>query len=433
MLKTPVPWRAPRAPFESPSDHGYDTVDYETIERDYGTNAVFQHFLRQPFGIAVRTNVLMKLTTAAFLLSLTFAAATTVPAQLAPGASIALDTSVPMPPTPVLADGKLQLGYELHVTNFRGAEVTLGRIDVLDDDGATLLSVADLPPILGRPGMKPDADKRVLTGGTRAIAFLWVTVDRAPKTLRHRITYTLGGAEASVTTTAVIVRTEPAVAIAPALKGDRWVASYGPSNTAPHRRTILPIGGAARIPQRFATDWIRVGPEGQVFHGDIGKNENWYAYGAEVFAVADGVVVGTRDGIADNVPPNLTPGGTIEDAGGNHVILDLGRGRYAFFAHLQPGSVRVKTGDRVKRGQVLGHVGNSGNSLGAHLHFHISTDPLPLATEGLPYVLTSFVEIGRVESSESLEEGKPWLPRAGFRPVTHRGAMPVGEMVVRFE
>ena len=78
---------------------------------------------------------------------------------------------------------------------------------------------------------------------------------------------------------------------------------------------------------------------------------------------------------------------TSETVGGNHIVLDLGGGRYAFYAHLQPGSLKVKVGDRVTRGQVIGLVGNSGNSTEPHLHFHISDGVSPLGSEGLPYVL----------------------------------------------
>ncbi|MDX1983227.1 MAG: M23 family metallopeptidase [Bryobacteraceae bacterium] len=75
-----------------------------------------------------------------------------------------------------------------------------------------------------------------------------------------------------------------------------------------------------------------------------------------------------------------------ETLGGNYIVLDLGGGRFAFYAHLQPGSLRVKPGDKVKRGQVLGLACNSGNSTEPHLHFHVSNGPDPLASEGLPFV-----------------------------------------------
>lgn len=353
--------------------------------------------------------------------------AASINAQLPPPPTLALDTFVPMPPTPVAADGRQQLAYELHVTNFRGAEVTLEKVEVLGDGDAVLFAADDLLPLISRPGQKPD---RVLTAGTRAILFLWVTADGPPKAVRHRIAYSLGGHHATVLTPMVNVLTTPSPTLAPPLRGDRWVATYGPSNHAPHRRTVLPMEGAARIPQRFATDWVKLGPNGLFYRDDIGKNENWYGYGAEVYAVADALVVATKDGIPDNTPPNLTPGGTFEDAGGNHVILDLGGNRYAFFAHLKPGSIRVKKGDRVKAGDVLGLLGNSGNSMGPHLHFHVSTDPRPLTTEGLPYVLTSFVEMGRIPSSEALEIGTPWT--GAVTSIPRRKEMPVGEMVVAF-
>jgi murein DD-endopeptidase MepM/ murein hydrolase activator NlpD len=68
-------------------------------------------------------------------------------------------------------------------------------------------------------------------------------------------------------------------------------------------------------------------------------------------------------------------------------VLDLGGGTYAFYAHLQPGSLRVKNGDRVTRGRVLGLLGNSGNSTEPHLHFHVSDGMSPLGSEGLPYTI----------------------------------------------
>ncbi|MBL8207092.1 MAG: M23 family metallopeptidase, partial [Blastocatellia bacterium] len=109
--------------------------------------------------------------------------------------------------------------------------------------------------------------------------------------------------------------------------------------------------------------------------------------------------------------------------GGNHVILDLGNGRYAFDTHLQPGSLRVKVGDKVKVGQVLGLVGNSGNSTEPHLHFHLSDANSPLGSEGLPYVFASFEVQGK---------GGNW--KAADKDVVekHEMEIPMQNEVVRF-
>jgi len=98
---------------------------------------------------------------------------------------------------------------------------------------------------------------------------------------------------------------------------------------------------------------------------------------------------------------------TLETVGGNHVILDIGRGLYAFYAHLQPGSLRVNVGDRVKRGQVLGLVGNSGNSTEPHLHFHISDANSPLGSEGVPYAFDSFELVGSCQTFNACARGAP--------------------------
>ena len=91
---------------------------------------------------------------------------------------------------------------------------------------------------------------------------------------------------------------------------------------------------------------------------------------------------------------------TFETMGGNQVVLDLGAGQYAFYAHLQPGSIRVRQGERVRKGQVLALLGNSGNSTAPHLHFQVSDAPVLLGGEGLPYVIDRFERNGRQHRNE---------------------------------
>lgn len=99
------------------------------------------------------------------------------------------------------------------------------------------------------------------------------------------------------------------------------------------------------------------------------------------------------------------------------MILDLGQNRYAFYGHLVPGSVRVKVGDRVKPGDVVGKLGNSGNSTGPHLHFHISDHDLPLAAEGLPYAIDSWELMRAPGSWERRSNELPMLnARVRFPP-----------------
>jgi murein DD-endopeptidase MepM/ murein hydrolase activator NlpD len=83
-----------------------------------------------------------------------------------------------------------------------------------------------------------------------------------------------------------------------------------------------------------------------------------------------------------------------ETVAGNHVVLDLGAGRFAMYAHLRQGSVAVRPGDVVRRGQVLARLGNSGNSTEPHLHFHVADGPSPVDASGRPFVLESFACAG---------------------------------------
>lgn len=123
--------------------------------------------------------------------------------------------------------------------------------------------------------------------------------------------------------------------------------------------------------QRYAFDLVVTDAEARSHKGEGKKNEDFYAWGKEIAAPADGVVEEAVDGVRDNVPGEMNP----YMAAGNVVILKHGEREYSFLAHFQRGSVRVKAGDKVKRGDVLGLCGNSGNSSEPHLHFHLMDDP----------------------------------------------------------
>lgn len=360
----------------------------------------------------------------------------TASAQLPFGAPV--EMTIPIAPTPVRGGGKTHLAYELHVTNFGPTELTLTRFEALGDQNASPLAQyegAELTKSLARPGLPPgSADKQRIGGGLRAIVFVWLTVEAnaaVPATLRHRLTFSMTnatGANKEVTEEGarVAVRRHAPLVIEPPLRGGEWLAANGPSSTSGHRRALIPLGGGTHIAQRFAIDWVQLREDGRTFTGDAKDNRNYRCYGAEALAVADAVVVGVKDGIPENVPGPASRAVpiTLETVGGNYVILDLGSNRYAFYAHLQPGKIGVKVGDKVRRGQVLGLVGNSGNSTEPHLHFHIGDANSPLSSEGLPYVLTSYEVQGK---------GWGWKSPGANAPAEKRaGEIPLENEVVRF-
>jgi murein DD-endopeptidase len=313
---------------------------------------------------------------------------------------VPINVAVPFAPTAFQADGKTHLAYELHITNFSGQGVALASIEVLSDSGATLsrVDVSDLVANVYSPGNRQASgmDKLNLGGGQMAAVYMWVTLEspaKVPAAIEHKISVKVGKYPEAITVQCARVAVGRDVpVIASPLRGDNWVAGNGPSNTSGHRRALIPVDGSARIAQRFAIDWVRINADGKTFTGDAKDNKNYRAYGSAALAVVDGIVTEVKDGIPENIPGENSRAVpiTLETVGGNHVILDIGHGRYAFYAHLQPGSLKVKLGDHVKRGQLLGLVGNSGNSTEPHLHFHLSDGNSPLGSEGIPYALESF-------------------------------------------
>ena len=134
-----------------------------------------------------------------------------------------------------------------------------------------------------------------------------------------------------------------------------------------------------------------------------------HGYGAEVLAVADATVVG----LADRFPEPTTPI-TLDSAAGNYVTLDLGAGRFAFYEHLRPGSIRVRLGEPVRSGQGIASLGASGSvSSGPHLHFHVGDANSPLGAEGFL----------RLQAFQALGAFRRWMRLPKERPGCRRQAI----------
>lgn len=213
----------------------------------------------------------------------------------------------------------------------------------------------------------------------------------------------------------LFVRTEPAdgaaTTVKPPVRG-RWIAINSPADRVPSHGT-RELGQAYAIDLVFAPDET-VSWKG-VHRWPIARRSLTFpGFGRPILAPADGVVVAAagwqRDHWSRNSPlgllylvPEMLVRGVSSLFGGyfvlgNHVILDLGNGVYAAFAHLKRGSIQVRRGQRVQAGDQLARCGNSGNSSEPHLHFQLMDHRRPALAAGLPFAFDAYEVGGRTES-----------------------------------
>jgi hypothetical protein len=145
---------------------------------------------------------------------------------------------------------------------------------------------------------------------------------------------------------------------------EEWYVASGGRSTLVNSHWSLDV-------QRDAIDFVQL-VDGKPYHGDRSRLANHHIFGDPLPAVADGRVTEAVDSL-----PDLPVGGrTWEDMAGNHVVVDIGNGRYVLYGHMKEGSLRVRSGDAVRRGQVIGQVGDSGNSDAPHLHIQVQNRPV---------------------------------------------------------
>jgi Peptidase family M23 len=338
--------------------------------------------------------------------------------------------------TPTAVDGgngQRYLAYELHLAAMR-ADVTLESVQVFD--GMDLLLTYDAEALAGRM-MRPEMPRtsrygRLVPAGATAVVSIWLPLPASGRRLgplRHE----LQAITASMQAVLDLVGQEPLRLGAPFRDG-LWLAHNGPGDhRAAHWGSMLVDGRRITVPQRYAIDFMGLDDAGRGVRGALegSANRDWPGFGREVVAVADGVVQSARDGVPDNPPlfePGPPPSVELAAIAGNYVVLDLGRRRYVHYLHLQQGSVAVRRGQRVRRGGVVGRLGNSGNTNGAHLHFNVVDNIRLTNAEGLPYVFDTYLARGTT-SADAIFSETPTAPQA---PTTVREGLPLNGSLVEF-
>jgi hypothetical protein len=356
-------------------------------------------------------------------------------------------------PRPVRgADNRVHVVYELFVINPTTSVMRLKKLETLDasthdsvidtEHGAHIISTLGGGDV--DSATRPLDPESALTLGPSQVSRLFLDATFAPKArlprrLEHRFFFTLTSAEGKSSKWKVVsgrtrVVNESPVVIAPPLAGARWIVAGGCCFPASYHRTAtLAVNGAFHASERFAIDFMQLGADNTLFSGPDTDLHSYKTFGNKLLSVAHGVVVHVTDGLPEQTPTRFPPPGMpLSELNGNYLVIKIGHRRFAFYAHMQPHSVRVHVGEHVTPGQVIGLLGNTGNTDAPHLHFQIMNGPDSWTADGLPFEFRSFGSEGTFTNKvEDLQKGKP----AVIGPVNrghHRSELPLENEVISF-
>lgn len=342
--------------------------------------------------------------------------------------------------------GRYLVTYELRLFNATPLTLTPARVSISTPGGDVVrkLDRAQIAAALALPSTREGV--RELTEAQTATLYLTLDFEDAaaiPGRLVHRIAVTAdglpGGRAVSAATSVKVLTDFDVPVLGPPLEDGRgYVAADSCCSSLRHRRALLPVGNRQWLTQRFAVDWEQLDASGRFVKrgGDPGDPADYTIYGKRAIAAADATVVHVIDGLPEQTPGALPAGIKAAEADGNSIVARLDGGLYVLYAHLQPGSLRVKRGDRIKRGDPIGLVGNTGNSSAPHLHFHVMDGPSPLTSEGVPYVIDAFSTRGRLRSTEAFDRYENTTTPFDILPfegdTRNRNEMPLDLTVVDF-
>ncbi|AYB33461.1 M23 family metallopeptidase [Chryseolinea soli] len=328
------------------------------------------------------------------------------------------DLNVLWTPEPTVIDGKRVAYYELRIVSQVRDSLALKALKVINSSDHSVVASFNEEDLKHR-FHNEDADgkekKGVLNPDASGVIYLEIVL---PQTdggvhLLHQLdvvavdgqpkgTYTLQGGKIQRSKTSPVVLGMP-------LRGGPWVAIYEPSWERGHRRVMFTTDGEQHIPGRFAIDFIMPDQQGHFSNGNSDSTRNWYGYSAPVLAASDGVVVATRIDFMESLTLSAHPDYPSSRATGNYIAIAIDNNRVVFYEHLKPGSITVKSGQRVRKGDVIAAIGFTGQTTGPHLHFHVADRNSPLGAEGVPFVIDTFSLLGAYTDPAGLGE-QPWTP-----------------------
>ncbi|WP_345187362.1 M23 family metallopeptidase [Microbacterium panaciterrae] len=320
------------------------------------------------------------------------------------------------------SDGLIYVAYELRVLNSAPRDATITAIETLaGDEGGAVLATVDQARIASNTMLIGGAERNTATipaGRTAIVVFRDTYPARAdvPKTFTHRIHATFAAPKEGAPRLAanypdqvaqiggaLTTSTDAPLVIGSPVSGTNWFANNGldPTRLNAHSDVVIPLGGRIVSAETYGIDFMRIDPATMSSdRGDPTQNASYLAFDEPLLAVADGKVVRADTDHPDVAPQVLPDLSVLEDATGNQVVLDLGGGVFATYAHMKQGSATVKVGDTVTKGQEIGRLGNSGNTSEAHLHFQLQRGSL-ISADNVPWVFDTFESIGALSADQT--------------------------------
>jgi murein DD-endopeptidase MepM/ murein hydrolase activator NlpD len=309
-------------------------------------------------------------------------------ARAARGADVVVST---LPATPLIERTKSgqALNFDLLIENKSAEKLTLDEIEV------SVLGANDALVVQRRLASNGDSiatlpNRTVEPGGKLVVFNPFAEFDSGVDLASLRYDLTFGERHAGLTVKPVAYTTKAAL-ILPV--GGRLFVHDGHDFYSHHRRLDITGGMTTALHidsnmTRYAYDFTVIDEQGRMHRGGGDDNADWYGFGQPVVAPADGVVVKAASDRPDGSQSKRAPldfEAVMKDLTlifGNYAILDHGNGEFSLLGHMKQGSVTVKPGDRVKRGQAIGAIGCSGDSMFPHLHYQLQRDAG--TGEGLP-------------------------------------------------
>ena len=356
-----------------------------------------------------------------------------------------IETSIAFLSNPIRTNNSVQLIYELNILNNFKIPFTLHKVEIYDlekeDKPIAVFHTEYIDENFDRPGNNNLDDTKLLSAnefGVLNLNLIFKQEQSIPEKIFHKLYFSrikrngdkaIHAMEVAITE---IPETNKLTFGLPFKEKGKWLYE-----AKSHQGARYITEGRATYPQRFAIDWTLIDDNGNFAKNDIKKNENWETYGVELISVADGKVIEIKDGINENIPlsEEMAIRITRETIGGNYIIIDIGNNHYAFYGHLIPNSLKVKVGDTVKKGQVIGLLGNSGNSDAPHLHFHLETKSNAFfGGEGIPYHIDKFTQLQNYLEQETINLFNSNIIRLdSLNPIKKTNELPLGYGLIEVE